>query len=210
MRGMARSGAFALVLVLVLGPSIAASDPAVHALLAEVRIARRRLRGIDAAFEQEKEMALFRETLRARGRLRVLGPDRLRWDTEAPDRSSFVYDRGTVVFRASDGRVESLGATGLFGAVLGDLVAFIAGDLADLDRRYRLEARPGPGGTVTLVARPSDRAVRRHVREVRVEFARDRRRLRSLALLEANGDRSTIRFTRFRTDARIAPDVFRL
>jgi len=200
----------AIGLVLVLVPSVGGGDGAVDSLVAEVRRARSGVQAVDAAFEQDKEMAVFAETMRSRGRLRVLGADRLRWDTEAPDRSSFVYDRGSVVFRGPDGRVEALGATGLFGAVLGDLGAFLGGDLGGLARRWRLAAEAGVDGAATLIAMPTDAALRRRVREVRVEFARDRRVVRSLVLAEPNGDRSVVRFARWSVGARIAAQDFRI
>lgn len=199
--------ALAIGMLLVAG-AVRADGPA-DALVAEVRAARRGVRAIDASFEEEKEMTLFAETLRARGRLRVLGADRLRWDVDAPDRSSFVFDRGTVAFRGPDGRVESLGGTGLFGAVLGDLGALLAGDLGELSDRYRLSASPGTDGTATLVAVPKDATLRRSVTEIRVTFASDRRILRTLILAEPNGDRSTIRFTRFDPAAAVPASAFR-
>jgi len=200
----------ALAVLAALVPFAAQADGPADSLVAEVRAARRGIRAVDATFEQEKTMALFSETVRARGRLRVLGADRLRWDVSAPDASSFVYDRGTVAFKGPGGRVEALGGTGLFGAVLGDLGALLGGDLGALAARYRLSAQAGGDGAATLVAVPKSDALRRSVTEIRVEFARDRRVLRSLVLVEPSGDRSLIRFTRYDATATVGADAFRL
>jgi outer membrane lipoprotein-sorting protein len=199
-----------IVLGALLLPAAAIADGPLDTLVDEVRSARRGVRAVDATFEQEKTMPLFSETVRARGRLRMLGSDRLRWDVDPPDASSFVFDRGTVAFRGPDGHVEALGGTGLFGAVLGDLGAILGGDLRALETRYRLTASAGAGGAVTLVAIPREESLRRSVTEIRVEFARDRRVLKTLVLVEPSGDRATIRFTRFDTSANVSADAFRL
>jgi hypothetical protein len=81
-------------------------------------------------------------------------------------------------------------AAGALGAVLRDLVAFLAGPLAEVRGRYRLTlAEDSP---VVLVATPTSRDVARSVRAMRLRFTRDLRVLEGVVAEEPGGDRADI------------------
>jgi outer membrane lipoprotein-sorting protein len=201
-------GAALVALALALFAPAAAATPLDDALR-RIERARGDVRSMTADFDQDKVLRLFAESVRSQGRLIVQRPDRLRWEVRTPDASLFLLVGTRMRYRlpGARGQVEA-GATGALGAVLRDLVGFLAGPLADLRDRYRLSLA-GTGPTV-LTAVPAAEPLSRSVRAVRLRFAADERVVEAVTLEEPGGDRSEIRFRNVRLNARIAPSAFAL
>lgn len=188
--------------------SSAAATPLDDAL-SRVEAARTGVRSLRADFVQEKVVSLFAETVRSSGKLVVRRPDRLRWQVLAPDESLFVIAGPAVRYRLPGARGNvDVRTAGALGAVLRDLVAFLAGPIADVRGRYRLtlaEASP-----LVLVATPTNRDVARSVRTLRLRFSRDLRTLDGVVLEEPGGDRADIRFSHVEINPRVADSTFTL
>lgn len=195
----------ALALALPAGASASPLDDA----LARIEAARAGVRALRADFVQEKVVSLFAETVRSTGKLVVRRPDRLRWQVLAPDESLFVIAGPSVRYRLPGARGNvDVRTAGALGAVLRDLVAFLAGPLGEVRGRYRLAL--AEGNPVVLVATPTSRDVARSVRTMRLRFSRDLRVLDGVVLEEPGGDRADIRFTNVRINPQVPDSAFTL
>jgi len=186
----------------------AAASPLDEAL-ARIEAARAGVRTLRADFVQDKVVTLFAETVRSSGKLVVRRPDRLRWEVRAPDESLFVIAGPAVRYRLPGARGNvDVRTAGALGAVLRDLVAFLAGPFADVRGRYRLAlAETSP---LVLVATPTSRDVTRSVRALRLRFSRDLRVLEGVAIEEPGGDRADIRFSNVRINPQVPDSTFTL
>jgi outer membrane lipoprotein-sorting protein len=127
----------------------------------------------------------------------------------APDASLFVITGRSVRYRLPGARGNvDVRTAGALGAVLRDLVAFVAGPLADVRTRYRLELRQADPPIV--VATPTSRDVARSVRSLTLKFSRDLRVLESVVIEEPGGDRSDIRFRNVRINPTVPDSTFSL
>ncbi len=197
----------ALALMALLSGSAAASP--LDEALARIEAARAGVRTLRADFVQEKVVTLFAETVRSSGKLVVRRPDRLRWEVRAPDESLFVIAGPAVRYRLPGARGNvDVRTAGALGAVLRDLVAFLAGPFADVRGRYRLAlAETSP---LVLVATPTSRDVTRSVRALRLRFSRDLRVLEGVVIEEPGGDRADIRFSNVRINPQVPDSTFTL
>jgi len=197
----------ALVLVTLAG-GLAQASPLDDAI-ARIERARSGLRTLRADFVQKKVVSLFAEEVRSTGRLVVRRPDRLRWEVTAPDASLFVIAGRSVRYRLPGARGNvDVRTAGALGAVLRDLVSFLAGPFADVRARYRLElASQAP---LELQATPTDREIARSVQSVRLRFSRDARVLDGVTLTEPGGDHAEIRFSAVRINPEVPDSTFTL
>ena len=79
-----------------------------------------------------------------------------------------------------------------FGAVLGDVLVMIGGDLKKLRKRYDLEVDTKKG--FVLIAKPKDKDVKKHVAKLRLEAGEELWIVKRIEIHEKNGDRSIIDF----------------
>src|SRR6185503_9952829 len=97
---------------------------------------------------------------------------------------------------------------GALGAVLRDLVAFLAGPIAEVRGRYRFAL--ATSSPPVIVATPTDRDVLRSVRTLRLRFSTDLRVLDGVVLEEPGGDHADIRFTNVRINPTLPDALFTL
>jgi hypothetical protein len=95
-------------------------------------------------------------------------------------------------------------AAGRFGAVLGDLMTLLGGDLEKLRARYDLSVDKADGGLV-LGARPLAAEVKRHVKSLSLRLPVDLWSVQRIEIEESGGDRSVIAFPRMVRDVKVDP-----
>jgi outer membrane lipoprotein-sorting protein len=178
----------------------------VAAVLAEITKARASLKTLVAAFTQERTIGLLATTVKSTGSLTLVRPDRLRWELDPPDAVTYwIGPEGFAYATPSGGGSAGKAAAGKFGAVLGDLMIFLGGDLEKLRARYDLEVPSRPNGGVVLVARPKADEVRKHVRRLELAAGADLWGIQRVVLEEPSGDQSVITFTKVDRDVKVDP-----
>ncbi len=99
--GMKRSGALVLSLTLLAGAALAA--PTAQETAANLEKALRKVRTLQARFEQLYFSISVSEPLRESGDLFVQRPDRMRWQYKLPQEKAFLYTGGLLqVYVAED------------------------------------------------------------------------------------------------------------
>ncbi len=146
-----------------------------------------------AAFEQEREVSLVDEVLRASGVITLRAPDHMRLELTAPDRLTIAMDGDRMQVLDAQGKVipvpPEFSGFARFGRVLTDLM--LGGKALE---RFREEWH-GPDA-VTL--RPED-ANASPFSEVTLRFPPDGPLANEIVLRESGGDRTTIRLRQLGT-----------
>ncbi len=173
--------------------------------LAEVAKARASLKTLIAPFTQERTIGLLSTVVKSAGELTLVRPDRLRWELKPPDAVTYwIGPEGLAYATPSGGASVGKSAAGRFGAVLGDLLTFLGGDLEKLRGRYDLTVPERKDGMV-IVARPTADEVKKHVRSIEVGLGADLWSVKRVVIEESGGDRSVIVFGKAVRDEKVDP-----
>ena len=159
----------------------------------DLAILMRRLSQIPAAqarFSELKHMAQLTEPLALSGILSYVRPDRLekRVVSPYPERIAVAGDKLTIESQdPGQTRTLRLSSNPVIGAFVESIRATLAGDLATLERHYRVQFEGSAQGWL-LSLYPRLPEMQRYVAWIRIDGVDDR--LRGLGIQEANGDRS--------------------
>lgn len=173
--------------------------------------ARRGLKSVVAKFTQTRSVGLLATDVKSSGTMTIVTPDRLRWELAAPDAITYWIGPEGIAYRTDKGVVKAgKEAAGRFGAVLGDLLVFMGGDMAALAPRYRITAPSrDKDGTLHLVAEPKTDDVKKLVKVVRIDTTPDLWAVSKVEIEEAGGDKSAITFGPSQRDPKIDPTTMR-
>ena len=143
-----------------------------------------------ALFVEKKFIAILDRPLESSGELRYVPPDRLEKRTLRPKPELLVLDRERLsVERGKQTQTLRLSDYPEIAAFVESLRGTLAGDRKALERVYRLELH-GDRERWTLVMFPSDARLAAMVLRIDVTGTRDR--VRSIEILQADGDRSVM------------------
>jgi outer membrane lipoprotein-sorting protein len=200
------AGAAALATAAIV-PEEAVAAASVDEALREIEAARSGLRLLFAPFEQTRVVGLLASEVKSRGELTVMRPDRLRWELLPPDAVTYWVGPKGVAYRAGNGKVARSPSDARFGALLGDLLAFVAGDPSKLRERYDLRLL-SVGGGIGLEAKPKTAELRKIVARLELVTNAEKWGVERIVIEEPTGDTSTMRFAK--NERNPAIDVARL
>lgn len=194
----------ALPVGLGLGARVARADD-VDGALGEIAKARAGIQTLVAPFSQERVIGLLATAVKSEGEMTLVRPDRLRWELKPPDAITYwITPEGLAYATPGGGGSVGKGAAGRFGAVLGDLMTLLGGDLAKLRARYELAVERRAGGVV-LTARPTTDEVKKHVKSLGLTVAADLWTVQRIEIEESGGDRSVLTFGKVARDVKVDP-----
>ena len=164
------------------------------------------MKGMEARFEEEKHLALLAAPLESAGRLHFLAPGYLARVVERPTRSAVRITPTELRVEGEDGveRID-LRQSDDVRVFVTSLVSVFRGDEAALRESYRVTFTPGEDATTwTLTLEPERPPLTKLMKSL--TLAGDGRRVRSIEVVEPNGDRTITRIveadvTRVYTDA---------
>ncbi len=185
-------------------PSPARADE-VSDVLADIKKARSGLKTLVGPFVQERTIGLLATTVKSDGEVTMVLPDRLRWELRPPDAVTYWIGPEGFSFATPRGSTQvGKAAAGRFGAVLGDLMILLGGDLEKLRARYELTV-PSRKDGVTLRAVPKAEDVKKHVKRIEMRSGSELWAIREITIEEQSGDLSVIRFGKMERDVRVDP-----
>jgi len=169
---------------------------------------------VRALFEETRHITLLNDPISTGGRLYFSPPDRLARHATRPGRSSVIAHGGRVTFRDETGtRTMDLGSSDVARSVIGNLAAFLRGDLGELRARFEITFvvegdAEGENGTRTwqIDLEPKRKEVRAVIALIR--FSGTEWTLDSMETREANGDSVLVAFSRVETNVDLAPAEF--
>jgi outer membrane lipoprotein-sorting protein len=180
-------------------PAAEPRTPSLEALMAGMA----ETSGVWARFVERKEVALLSEPIETRGTLVFVPPDRLRRSTAEPSRSELVIAGERFAFRDAAGAdAVDLSASPLARQFVENFIVLFNGDLAKLRERYEPEFA-ATGAQWSLTLRPRRRPLSDLIERITLVGAGPL--LRSMEMLEQDGDRTTTRFSDVEVDRHFTP-----
>ena len=186
----------AFLALVAAGPHAAAADAEVLARIRALLDAHPHVR---ADFEQTKRIADLERPLVARGRMLVWGRTGVLWQIEQPVKTAIALREDTTIEVGPDGRRRTRRAKDDAAAArLGRILrALLHGDIATLEQWFDIGARMGAQGwTISLTPRKGPMAAFLKAMQVSGD-----KFVEAVAIDEANGDSTEIRFRNHRDAA---------
>jgi outer membrane lipoprotein-sorting protein len=185
------------------------ATPSPDGALDRIGAARASVKTLVGRFRQSRVIGLLATEVVSRGELTLVRPDRLRWELEPPDTVTYWVGPEGFAMASADGVVRvGKAAAGRFGAVLGDLLVLIGGDLRALRERYEITVSEQAGST-TVVAKPradTNPEVAKQVSELRMVLGAELWNVERMVIAEKSGDRSDIVVEKLARDVPVAPE----
>lgn len=154
--------------------------------------------GVKARFREVKEIGMLSVPLEVRGTLWFVPPDRLVRVTTEPARTRLVIDGDRFAFHdEAGGERFDLAANPMAREFVENFIVLFGGDPEALRARYEPELHVDDGSW-RLVLRPRHRPLADVVERVTLEG--EGRRIGTMELLEADGDRTTTHFLEVELD----------
>lgn len=183
----------ALAWLLLVGPPAQAAPLSIGQLMAALA---KQPQGA-ATFTEKKTLAMLEQPLESSGELLFVAPARLEKRTLKPKAETMVLDGDILTLtRGRRQHVLRLQDYPEVAAMIESIRGTLAGDRKALERVYTL-ALEGELERWTLLLVPIDPRVGKLISRIQMEGARDE--VRSVEILQADGDRSVMRITK--TDA---------
>lgn len=199
----------ALLVMVAVGAmaSVVFAEPAAPRTELTIDILMQRLadtRSLRARFSERKTLALLVDPLETEGSLYYVAPDRLARHIELPGPSTLVIHGDDLVFTDPAGRDRvDLGQSEVARQFVDNFIVLFNGDLAGLERRYRIEFR-AEGEEWRIGLEPRTRAVRSMIESLLL--AGSGLELRRMEVLETTGDRSVTTFDAIETNYAFGAD----
>ena len=198
-----RSSAACWASALFAGAALAGSPDAPQDPLAEVLRRMASVPGVEAAFEERKEIALLAAPLESRGVIYFVPPDRFARFTTSPGQSALVVDGDAVALREeAGGEAIDLSGNPVARVFVENFVALWSGDRERIERLYAPEFR-GTRDAWELRLVPLRAPLSQGI--ARIVLRGDREAMREMVVEERDGDRTTTRFGATRSDRAFTP-----
>jgi outer membrane lipoprotein carrier protein len=212
LRGARRRWGWGAVLCCALSGG-AASAETLDAFLTRLAAAGKATRSLQAQFVQRKRLALFRADVATRGRVLFQRPDRLRWETFAPDASVLIVaaQRAELRLPHEQPRVLDLKQGGALTGLVEQMMVWLGVRPAgDLGRHYeaKLESPSSRSKGTRLRLVPRDATLRKRIAALELEVGADLV-LRQIVVRQKDGDTTTIDFSSVTRNAPLPADAFR-
>jgi outer membrane lipoprotein-sorting protein len=147
-----------------------------------------------ADFVETKYIAMLDRPVESSGQLFYVAPDKLEKRTLRPRPESMIIEGGTLVIeRGHQTYTMQVDSTPEVAGFVNSIRGTLAGDRKALERSFAL-ALEGPAERWVLTLTPLDARMAAAVRSIRIVGANDK--LRSMEILQADGDRSVMTITR--------------
>jgi hypothetical protein len=152
--------------------------------------------GVLAEFVERKELSLLAAPLETRGRIAFVPPDRLSRVTTEPDPSALLLDGSRLRYRDGAGGDDvDLSVSPVAREFVDNFVVLFNGDLASLERRYRVSFRAEPAeGSWVIGLVPRDAPLSKLIETITLRG--DGRSLREMTVMETDGDRTVTTLVR--------------
>ncbi len=187
------------------------TDPQLWNRMLEIDQRASKINSLTASFEQKKFTSLLKRPLVSTGSVRVSG-SAMRWDTDKPEPTVMLIteqevqlyypNQKIVELYKIDQRLGSLAASPLPRLeMLKKRFTFAEISVADLDGNF------DPAHHLALRLTPIDPALREHIEQVRVVVDVQRGYILLAEMLDADGDRTVISFSRISASEKEAPPL---
>ncbi len=184
------------------------------AFLARVEERMNGMRSINADFEQEKSLEIFKDTVRASGAIYFARPDSLRWEIREPFHSILIVsgkDVGKFEYegtgKGAARRSLKLGRGGEAILIVMDRIrSWFLGKFDHEGKYYEVDVREKPAPLIVL--RPRIAQLQKSIKTIELELSESLTAVEKVTLLEPNGDKTVLRFKEKRRDGQFPDRTF--
>lgn len=197
-----------LALLATVAGARSAGAETVDGFLARLAAQNRQTRTLSARFIQRKRAALFKSEVKTEGWLAFQAPDRLRWETLAPDAVTLLVlgSRAELRLPGEAPRALDLRSGGALAALTSQLLVWLgARPASELRKDYSVSL---DAATPRLRLVPRGAALRRHVTAFTLTFARALE-LERIEVEQPGGDRTTIELVKPERNGKLPAHAFR-
>lgn len=147
-----------------------------------------------ARFSERKYLKVLKQPLQSSGTLTYVAPDRLEKRTLKPKPEALIIDGKTLTVETAEGKKHALKLQDypVLRAFVESIRATLAGDVATLERYYKIELEGNPGRWQLFLA-PRERSMAQVISQIRIGGAGTR--LDLIEVQEAKGDRTVTKVT---------------
>ena len=204
--------ALVIAAALAVAMPAAAQAPAVDEVVKKVDAAKAGVETLAGEFTQKNRVKLFKQELASKGRLYFRKPRQIRWEYTSPDPSVMILDGDQATLRTPDAapQVFDLTRDATMRAIFEQLLTWLGpGSLAAARADYDLSATGGAAAPVLVLTPRATSAVAKAF--ARIDLKLDARTwlMKSIVLVEKNGDEKAIDFSRLGRNAKLPPDAFK-
>jgi hypothetical protein len=175
--------------------------------IAKIAKARAPLKTLVGPFTQERIIGLLSTSVRSKGMLTLVRPDRLRWELEPPDDVVYWITPEGLAYRSRTGQGHVPPGQARLASSLDDLRTLLAGDLNRLRARYDLRLLPAPAGELHFEATPRDPSL--PLKLLRFGIAADGVTPLFTDLIEGPRDKTRVEFGALQRDVPVDPALVR-
>jgi outer membrane lipoprotein-sorting protein len=190
----------------------AAGPPPLAEVVKKVDAAKAGVTTLAGEFTQHNRVKLFKQELTSKGRMFFAKPRHIRWQYTAPDPSTMILDgnQATLTTPGAPPQVFDLSKDATMRAIFDQLLTWLGpGSLAKASGDYAL-ATAGTAAAPVLVMTPKPTsAVAKAFSRIELRLDPKSWLLRSILLVEKNGDEKEIVFTKLQRNGKLPADAFR-
>jgi outer membrane lipoprotein carrier protein len=206
-----RALAVAVVVAGLLRSAAAAPLP-VDVIVARVDAAKATVTTLAGEFTQKNKVKLFKQELASKGKLYFEKPRKIRWEYTAPDPSVLILDgnQARMTTPGAAPQVFDLDKDATMRAIFDQLLTWLGpGSLAAARDDYDLSTG-GTAAAPTLVLTPrATSAIAKAFARIELRLDAKTWLMKSILLVEKNGDEKEIDFSKLARNVKLPPDAFK-
>jgi outer membrane lipoprotein-sorting protein len=207
-----RALALAVALAVALPALCRADAPPLADVVKKVDAAKASVETLAGEFTQKSRAKLFKSELTARGKLYVHKPRQIRWEYTSPDPSVMILDgnKATLSTPGAAPQVFDLDKDATMRAIFDQLLVWLGpGSLAAARDDYEL-ATAGTAAAPVLTLTPKlTSAIGKAFTRIELRLDGKTWLMKSILLVEKNGDEKEIDFGKLARNAKLPPDAFK-
>jgi outer membrane lipoprotein-sorting protein len=206
-----RALAVAAVMAVAVGQAAAAPVP-VDVIVSRVDAAKAGVTTLAGEFTQKNKVKLFKQELTSKGRFYFEKPRRIRWEYLSPDPSVMILDgtKATLTTPGAAPQVFDLDKDATMRAIFDQLLTWLGpGSLAAAGKDYVLSGSGPPSAPVLTLTPKPESAIARAFARIELRLDAKTWLMKSILLVEKNGDEKEIDFTKLARNAKLPPDAFK-
>ena len=202
-----------VVAILAASSTVALAEPLPLAdVVAKVDKAKAGVETLAGEFTQKNRVKLFKQELTAKGKLYFKKPRQIRWEYTSPDPSVLILDgnKATLTTPGAAAQVFDLDKDATMRAIFDQLLTWLGpGSLAAARDDYEMAAGGTEMAPVLVLTPKLASAVGKAFAKVELRLDNKSWLMKSIKLVEKNGDEKEIDFGKLTRNGKLPPDAFK-
>jgi outer membrane lipoprotein carrier protein len=201
-----------LAVALVAPASRAAEAPPLAELVGKVDAAKAGVETLSGEFTQKNRVKLFKQELASKGRLYFKKPRQIRWEYTSPDPSVMTLDgnKATLSTPGAAKQEFDLDKDATMRAIFDQLLTWLGpGSLAAARDDYDLATAGSAAAPVLTMTPKLASAIGKAFTRIELRLDAKSWLMKSILLVEKNGDEKEIDFGKLQRNAKLPPDAFK-